>query len=92
MVAFTIGASLYVLMPKQSLVFAISGRGLFEGLYAFATSRRRSTPTHVRRDTVLGSERPDPVAALPLVPPRAIGLAIEVIILLISVGGHVFWS
>jgi hypothetical protein len=32
---FTVGAGLYVLVPKDDLVFAMSGAGLYEGLYPF---------------------------------------------------------
>jgi hypothetical protein len=78
-----------VLMPKENLVFAISGRGLFEGLYAY-----RDDPAEVYRRLTYDLERfwgeNDRILA-PLFRwfrLAALGLALEVILLLAAVSDN----
>ncbi len=48
----SIAAAVYVLLPKSSFYFALSGRGVFEGLYEF-----RDDPSEIQRRLVYDMQR-----------------------------------
>lgn len=87
----SIGASVYVLLPKSTFYFAISGRYVFENLY-----EHRNDMAEVHRRLAYDLQRfwegNDSVMSKLLTAFRvaAVALAVEVLFLLLAIGGTLF--